>query len=102
MALRLPLQPIPPSAWVVDHDALTLATREPQQFIDVTELVVRCVRLSGVGDGTVTVQSLHTTAAILVNENEPLLLDDLGRFSPAGRPPMRRTPTTTSSAGRST
>ena len=37
------------------------------------------MRLSGISDGTVTVQSMHTTAAILVNENEPLLLDDLGR-----------------------
>ena len=79
MALRLPLRPVPPSPWAVDHERLTLATREPQQFIDVTERVVGCVRLSGVGDGTVTVQSLHTTAAILVNEHEPLLLDDLGR-----------------------
>ena len=79
MALRLPLQPSPPSAWAVDHERLALATRGPQQFIDTTERVVRCVRLSGIGDGTVTVQSMHTTAAILVNENEPLLLDDLGR-----------------------
>ena len=79
MALRLPLRPVPPSPWAVDHERLTLATREPQQFIDVTQRVVRSVRLSGVGDGTVTVQSRHTTAAILVNEHEPLLLDDLGR-----------------------
>ena len=79
MVLRLPLQPAPQSAWAVDHERLSLATRGPQQFIDVTERVVRCVRLSGVGDGTATVQSLHTTAAILVNEHEPLLLDDLGR-----------------------
>ena len=79
MALRLPLQPAPQSSWAVYHQRLTLATREPQQFIDVTERVARCVRLSGIGDGTVTVQSMHTTAAILVNENEPLLLDDLGR-----------------------
>ena len=79
MALRLPLEPSPRPAWAVDHERLALATREAQQFIDVTERVVGCVRLSGIGDGTVTVQSMHTTAAILVNENEPLLLDDLGR-----------------------
>ena len=79
MALRLPLQLAPQSSWAVDHRRLALETPGPQQFIDVTERVVRCVRLSGVGDGTVTVQSLHTTAAILVNEHEPLLLDDLGR-----------------------
>ena len=79
MALRLPLQPSPQSAWAVAHERLALGTRRPQQFIDITERVLCCVRLSGIGDGTVTVQSMHTTAAILVNENEPLLLDDLGR-----------------------
>ena len=79
MALRLPLRPSPQSAWAVAHERVALGTLEPQQFIDITERVLRCVRLSDISDGTVTVQSMHTTAAILVNENEPLLLDDLGR-----------------------
>ena len=79
MALRLPLRPSPQSTWAVTHERLTLGTREPQQFIDITERVLCCARLSGIGDGTVTVQSMHTTAAILINENEPLLLDDLSR-----------------------
>ena len=79
MALRLPLRPSPQSAWAVVHERLALGTRKPQQFIDITERVLRCVRLAGMSDGTVTVQSRHTTAAILVNENEPLLLDDLSR-----------------------
>ena len=79
MALRLPLQPFPQSAWAVAHERVALGTRKPQQFIDITERVLCCVGLSGISDGTVTVQSMHTTAAILVNENEPLLLDDLGR-----------------------
>ena len=78
MALRLPLPHSPQSAWTVAHERLAVGTDEPQQFIDITERVLECVGLSGVSDGTVTVQSLHTTAAILVNENEPLLLDDLG------------------------
>ena len=79
MALRLPLRLPPQPAWAVDHECLTLKTREPQQFIDITERVLSCVRASGISDCTVTVQSMHTTAAILVNEHEPLLLDDLGR-----------------------
>lgn len=79
MESRLPLRLPPQPAWAVDHECLTLKTREPQQFIDITERVLGCVRASGISDGTVTVQSMHTTAAILVNEHEPLLLDDLGR-----------------------
>ena len=77
--MRLPLRPSLQSPWTVAHERLALGTREPQEFIDITERVLSCVRLSGISDGTVTVQSLHTTAAVLVNENEPLLLDDLGR-----------------------
>ena len=79
MAPRFPLQPSPRSACAVAHERLALETRRSQQFIDITDRVLCCVRLSGIGDGTVTVQSMHTTATILVNENEPLLLDDLGR-----------------------
>ena len=79
MALQHFLRPSPQSAWAVAHERLALGTRKPQQFIDITERVLCYARLSGISDGMVTVQSLHTTAAILVNENEPLLLDDLGR-----------------------
>ena len=80
MALRLPPRASPQSGWAVSHERLALGTQKPQQFIDITERVLPCTRLSGISDGTVTVQSLHTTAAILVNENESLLLDDLGRI----------------------
>ena len=48
MALRLPLQPSPQSAWAVAHERLALGTRKPQQFIDITERVLCCVRLSGI------------------------------------------------------
>ncbi|MYC67953.1 MAG: YjbQ family protein [Acidobacteriia bacterium] len=90
MESRLPLRLPPQPAWAVDHECLTLKTLEPQQFIDITDRVLSCVRASGISDGTVTVQSMHTTAAILVNEHEPLLLDDLGRvlagWAPADAP----------------
>jgi len=49
------------------------------QFEDITGRVEGIVRASGVRNGTVNVQSLHTTAAVLVNEHEPLLLRDLRR-----------------------
>ena len=79
MAMRPSLPSCPHSAWAVAHERLVLGTQESQEFVDITERVLACTRLSGIGDGAVTVQSMHTTAAILVNENEPLLLDDLGR-----------------------
>ena len=46
-------------------------------FVDITAQVAAIVERSGIADGLVSVQSLHTTAAVVVNENEPLLLQDL-------------------------
>ena len=61
----------------VCRDLVRLRTEEPLQFIDITELVAERVRRSEVAEGLVTVQSRHTTAAVVVNENEPRLLLDL-------------------------
>src|SRR5687768_1686955 len=73
----------------VCRDLVHLRTERPLQFVDLTALVAERVRRSGVGDGFVTVQSRHTTAAVIVNENEPLLLADfedlLEDWAPAGR-----------------
>ena len=69
------------------NDLLPLRTEEAMQFIDLTTWVAETVRRSGVGHGYVQIQVLHTTAAIVANENEPLLLEDfkklLGRIAPA-------------------
>jgi secondary thiamine-phosphate synthase enzyme len=73
----------------VCRDLVHIRTQKEMQFVDLTALVAERVRRSGVGEGTVTVQSRHTTAAIVVNENEPLLLEDLEglleAWAPAGR-----------------
>lgn len=72
----------------VCRDVVRLRTERPLQFIDLTELVGERVRRSGVSDGLVTVQARHTTAAVVVNENEPRLLEDLAdlleRLAPRG------------------
>jgi len=57
-------------------DTLNLRSRAPMQFVDVTDRIAGCVRASGVDHGLVNVQCLHTSAALVVNENEPLLLED--------------------------
>ena len=71
-----------------EPERLTYRTTGPGQFIDITRDVSRVLRSSGVRRGLVHVYSAHTTAAIRVNENEPLLLDDFRRFlarvAPAG------------------
>lgn len=61
-------------------DTVTLRTQARRQFIDVTELVAERIRRSGIREGLVLVQTHHTTAAVVVNENEPLLLGDFERL----------------------
>jgi secondary thiamine-phosphate synthase enzyme len=72
----------------VCRDLVHLRTEKPLQFVDLTALVCERVRRSRVSDGMVVVQSRHTTAAVVVNENEPMLLQDLEelleRWAPAG------------------
>jgi secondary thiamine-phosphate synthase enzyme len=58
------------------------------EFVDLTERLAQCVSASRVDHGLLNLQCLHTSAALLVNENEPLLLEDfralLGRWAPQG------------------
>ncbi len=55
------------------------ATRE-LEFMDITDEVKKIVARAGITDGMALVYSRHTTAAVKINENEPLLLGDMARF----------------------
>lgn len=61
------------------HEVIRLRTQERLQFIDLTDWVAEVVRESGIRWGLVNVQTRHTTTAVVVNENEPLLLEDMKR-----------------------
>ena len=50
------------------------------EFIDITERVAELVADSNVRSGWALVFSKHTTAAITIQENEPLLLTDMANF----------------------
>lgn len=58
------------------HTKLRFKTEQPTEFLDVTDDLKKLVAQSGIRMGIVNVQSLHTTMAVIVNENEPLLLTD--------------------------
>jgi secondary thiamine-phosphate synthase enzyme len=58
------------------HAKLRFKTEQPTEFLDVTDDLKKLVAQSGIRLGVVNVQSLHTTMAVVVNENEPLLLTD--------------------------
>jgi len=55
-------------------------TKCAPQFIDITDWVTECVAESKISNGFAVVYSKHTTAAVKINENEPLLLDDMAGF----------------------
>jgi len=59
---------------------LSVRTERAPQFVDITERVQELVEEMGVKQGIVTVFTRHTTAAIRINENEPLLLSDMEEF----------------------
>jgi secondary thiamine-phosphate synthase enzyme len=65
---------------IVRCEALVTETTAAPEFVDITDEVRRIVTESGVRFGQATVYSTHTTAAIKVNENEPLLLEDMARI----------------------
>jgi secondary thiamine-phosphate synthase enzyme len=46
-------------------------------FIDITDEVKKFVDQCQIKNGLINIQTLHTTTAIIVNENEPLLLEDI-------------------------
>ena len=70
----------------VHHETLQLETTEGVQFIDITNDIASIVTASGILQGWVNIQTQHTTTAVIINEHEPLLLEDLKelleRFAP--------------------
>ena len=66
---------------------IVLETAKAPEFIDITEQVMHHVAESGIRDGLVSVYSMHTTAAIKINENEPLLIKDMEEFLCRMAPP---------------
>ena len=69
-------------------ELLRRRSQAPVELIDLTEEVWSFTRRSGLREGWIGVQVLHTTAALAFNENEPLLREDLRalleRLAPRG------------------
>jgi len=47
---------------------------------DITDRAQQFVLESGIDCGQLLIHSLHTTAAVVINEHEPLLLEDIAAF----------------------
>jgi secondary thiamine-phosphate synthase enzyme len=55
-------------------------TNDRMQLLNITERVNEIVRKSGIRDGLVHLQSLHTTTAVFLNEWQDALLEDVKSF----------------------
>ena len=66
------------------------SSNEAPEFIDITEKVQEEVKKAGLKDGNVLVFSRHSTAAVVIQETEQLLKDDLKNFITALSPKERK------------
>jgi secondary thiamine-phosphate synthase enzyme len=77
MLVSFPARQTESTAFQTFHEEIRLHTSGCFQFIDLTEEVRALVVASGIKDGLLNVQTRHTTATITINEDEPLLLEDM-------------------------
>ena len=72
------------------NKTLQLNTKEEFEFIDLTKAVEAFLAETNMQNGFLNIQTMHTTAPLILNENEPLLLDDfknhLAQLSPKDLP----------------
>jgi secondary thiamine-phosphate synthase enzyme len=73
------LQPAP-GGYKVFNRIVDWITNDRLQLLNITERVNEIVRKSGVRDGIVHLQSLHTTSAVFINEWQDALLHDVRSF----------------------
>jgi len=60
----------------ISHKTLGFQTKGEFDLIDFTSEVEKFVNGGGIKNGLINIQTMHTTASLFVNENEPLLLED--------------------------
>lgn len=72
----------------VSATSFRVITKEEGDIIDITDMVAKAVADSGIEDGLACVMTKHSTAAIILMEDEPGLRADLrgmlGRLAPKG------------------
>jgi secondary thiamine-phosphate synthase enzyme len=69
-----------PAAFRVFNRIVDWITSDRMQLINITERINEIVRKSGIRDGLVHLQSLHTTTSVFINEWQDALLHDVRTF----------------------
>jgi secondary thiamine-phosphate synthase enzyme len=69
-----------PSGYRVFNRIVDWITNDRMQLLNITDKINEVVQKSGIRDGLVHLQSLHTTTAIFINEWQDALLHDVRTF----------------------
>lgn len=64
----------------IHKQKIDLESKNQIEFFDVTERVQEAIDASGVREGSVTVFAPHTTMGVIINHNEPMLIQDFMRI----------------------
>jgi secondary thiamine-phosphate synthase enzyme len=59
---------------------LWFSTPTRMAFVNITPEIEECVRASAVREGLVLVNAMHITASVFINDNEPGLHHDYGKW----------------------
>jgi secondary thiamine-phosphate synthase enzyme len=59
------------------REEIVITTSKVYDFIDLTEKIEKIVEKSKIKNGILTVNSLHNTAALIIQENDPSIFEDL-------------------------
>lgn len=59
---------------------ISFTTKEELDFIDITDEVILFIKEAEITNGLINIQTLHTTTGVIINENEPLLLQDMKKI----------------------
>lgn len=63
----------------IHQEAINLESKTQIEFFDLTAQIQDIIEKSEVREGTVTVFAPHTTMGIVINHNEPMLIQDFMR-----------------------
>src|SRR5271157_342101 len=75
-----PAQALTTSGYKVFNRIVDWITNDRTQLLNITDRINEIVRKSGIRDGLVHLQSLHTTSAVFLNEWQDALLHDVKGF----------------------
>jgi len=76
----LPVAEEAPGEFKMFNRIVDWITNERLQLINITDRINEIVRKSGIRDGIVHLQSLHTTTSVFINEWQDALLHDVRAF----------------------